>query len=157
MFSDLDRMERELSSFVPDVRAMWALPEPEEDRRETAGEENKQLSTQHQQRFWAPRLDLSETDKEIALHVDLPGVDKGDIKVNVSPDKRTLTISGKRSREVKENGYYERAYGSFSRSVRLPRGVDVTGIQASNKDGVLQVTIPKVETKEEQGMEIEIQ
>jgi HSP20 family protein len=98
-----------------------------------------------QSRRWIPAVDLAEDGDQYVLHADLPGVDEGDVKVEV--EDNVLTISGERRSELndRKDGYYrvERASGSFSRSIRLPDGVDPDSVQASFDKGVLAVTIPK--------------
>jgi HSP20 family protein len=98
-------------------------------------------------RRWIPAMDVAETDDHYVLRADLPGLSEGD--VNVELDNNVLTISGKRSIEHEEtkNGYHrvERSYGSFTRSVALPEGVDADGIQANFDKGVLEVKVAKPE------------
>ena len=93
----------------------------------------------------APAIDLTETDKELIVTAELPGLDEKDIEVKVS--NQTLTIRGekKEDREEKEKDYHlsERRYGSFQRSFRLPEGIDEDGIGARFAKGVLTVTLPK--------------
>jgi HSP20 family protein len=98
-------------------------------------------------RRWIPAMDIVETDDHYVLRADLPGLSEGD--VNVELEENVLTISGKRSSEHEErkDGYHrvERSYGSFSRSVTLPEGVDADGIQANFDKGVLEVKVAKPE------------
>jgi HSP20 family protein len=94
---------------------------------------------------WSPAIDVAEEGDKLVLRADLPGVGEDDVKVELN--ERTLTISGERksSHEDRKDGYYrlERAYGSFSRSLRLPEGVDAESIHAEFNNGVLEVTVPK--------------
>ena len=94
---------------------------------------------------FAPSLDVSETDKEIAISVELPGIEPEDI--NISIEHNTLTMSGEKQvdKEEKDKRYYrhERAYGSFYRSIPLPEEVQEDKIDATFKHGVLHVTLPK--------------
>ena len=96
---------------------------------------------------FTPRVDVSETDKEIKVSAELPGMDEKDLDVSLTRD--TLTIKGekKRENESKEEDTYrsERYYGSFSRSMTLPAAVDANRIEAGYKDGVLEIVIPKSE------------
>jgi HSP20 family protein len=98
-------------------------------------------------RRWIPAMDVVETDDHYVLRAYLPGLSDGD--VNVELEDNVLTISGKRSTEHEErkNGYHrvERSYGSFSRAVTLPEGVDADGIQANFDKGVLEVKVAKPE------------
>jgi HSP20 family protein len=96
---------------------------------------------------WVPALDVWETENEIVYAFDLPGIPEEKISVEVSDD--TLTVSAERERVDQESGdrffRFERRYGSFSRAVGLPQGVDESKISASYKDGVLELRVPKPE------------
>jgi HSP20 family protein len=100
-------------------------------------------------RRWAPAVDLLEREDSLVLKADLPGLREEDVTIEVRDN--VLTISGERQSDVedKQNGYYrvERAFGSFSRSLTLPEGVDADRIEASFANGVLEVTIPKPEQR----------
>ncbi len=95
--------------------------------------------------LFSPSLDVVETDKEIKVSVELPGMDEKDIDVQVFRDM--LTISGEKRQEQEERGqnYWrmERSYGSFRRTVPLPGEVDVDKAEAVFRKGVLTVTLPK--------------
>lgn len=94
---------------------------------------------------WIPALDVWETDGSIIISVDLPGIDEDRISIEI--EDGVLTISGEREKKVEQQdeGFYrfERRYGSFSRSVTLPQGVDEAGVEAQFADGVLEVSVPK--------------
>jgi HSP20 family protein len=98
-------------------------------------------------RQWIPPMDLVETADHYLLRADLPGLSEQD--VNIELESNVLTISGERKLEHKhEKGGYrriERAYGSFSRSLTLPEGVNPAAVAASFDRGVLEVRIPKPE------------
>jgi HSP20 family protein len=99
------------------------------------------------ERNWVPRLDVSETDKVIEVSADLPGLDKKDIDISLEND--VLVIKGERKEEFKETDKHvhrmERRYGAFYRSLRLPVEVKSDAIEASFKNGVLKITLPKTE------------
>jgi HSP20 family protein len=94
---------------------------------------------------FTPYVDVSETDKEIRVSAELPGMDEKDIDVSLTRD--TLTIKGEKKEEKEDKGkdYYkmERSYGSFTRSVPLPVEVDTDKVHATFKKGVLEITLPK--------------
>lgn len=95
--------------------------------------------------FWAPRMDVYEKNGQLMVKVELPGVKKEDVKVEI--DQGDLVINGERKTEseIKEEDYYrmERAYGSFHRRLPIPFEVKTEQIRAAYKDGVLEIQIPK--------------
>jgi HSP20 family protein len=96
---------------------------------------------------WVPPLDVYETESELVYAFDLPGVAEEKIAIEIQDD--TLTVSAEREQTAETSGdrfyRFERRHGSFSRAVGLPQGVDDTRIQASYKDGVLEIHVPKPE------------
>ena len=100
-------------------------------------------------RRWAPAMDLLETEDHFVLRADLPGMTQSD--VNIELEDNVLTVSGERKaeHEEKREGFYrvERAFGSFSRSLTLPKGVDAEAVTAGFDNGVLEVRIPKPEQR----------
>ncbi|MGN6869458.1 MAG: Hsp20/alpha crystallin family protein [Solirubrobacteraceae bacterium] len=109
-------------------------------------------------RRWVPAMDVVETDEHFVLRADLPGMSENDVKIEV--EDKVLTISGERKSEHEQRGtgYYrvERSFGSFSRSLTLPEGVDADAIQASFDSGVLEVKIPKPEQHKPRKVEISL-
>ena len=107
-------------------------------------------------RRWMPAMDLVETDEHFVLRADLPGLTEEDIKIEF--EDGTLTVSGERKaeHETKNEGYYrvERAFGSFSRSLTLPKGIDAAAVTASFDRGVLEVRVPKPEERKPRRIEI---
>jgi HSP20 family protein len=105
---------------------------------------------------WAPMMDVRETDDHFEVSVDLPGLEPGDVSVTF--EDGVLTISGKReiSTERSDETYHriERSYGSFARSLRLPRTADGEKIEASFDKGVLTVTVPKAEIAKPKTIEV---
>lgn len=105
---------------------------------------------------WLPAVDVWETENELVLSFDLPGIPEEGIAVEL--DDNVLTISGERERtnEHSSERFYrfERRYGQFSRSVALPAGVQEDQIEASYKDGVLEVRVPKPEEPKPRRIEI---
>jgi HSP20 family protein len=94
---------------------------------------------------FAPRFDMKETDEAFVLKADMPGVKEEDLDVSLAGSQ--LSISGERREERREEGekrhIYECSYGSFTRTVAVPEGVDPDKIAAELKDGVLTVRLPK--------------
>jgi HSP20 family protein len=94
--------------------------------------------------FW-PNIDVYETDKEIKLTAELPGMDEKDIDISIN--NNILTISGKKESDKvdEQSSYYrrERSYGEFQRSIQLPGEVDIDKIDATYDKGILTLTVPK--------------
>lgn len=101
---------------------------------------------------FSPSVDIEENDEMYFVSADLPGVKKEDIKLDINGNM--LRFSGERRREVKEEGYYERSSGRFSRSFTLPENVDAKKIEANFEDGVLRIVLPKSEVKGAQSIQI---
>jgi HSP20 family protein len=98
---------------------------------------------------WVPAVDIKEEDDKFVVHADIPGVAPSDIEV--STENGMLTIKGERKHESKEekDNYkrIERSYGSFYRRFSLPDNTDQDKISATGNNGVLEITIPKVEIR----------
>jgi HSP20 family protein len=94
---------------------------------------------------WSPSVDIFESEKEIVLEAELPGMKREEFDVSI--ENNVITLKGERKFERKNEGdnYHrvERAYGSFTRSFSLPRTVSADGTTAEFKHGVLRVTLPK--------------
>jgi len=104
----------------------------------------------------APAVDVFEEKDDIVVKAEIPGMDKDNIQVNLTD--HTLTIKGekKKEEEVKEENYFrsERSYGSFFRTLELPRDVHADKVKATFKNGVLEVRMPK--TEEAKAKEIKV-
>lgn len=111
-----------------------------------------------EQPLWSPQVELFERGNNLVVRADLPGVKKEDLNIEVQDDM--LTISGERRSEEEENreGFYrsERSYGSFYRSIPLPNEVKADQVNASFRDGVLEVTLPSPKQEERKAKKIEI-
>ena len=109
--------------------------------------------------IWAPKVDVVTKDNTLITRVDLPGMKKEDVLVEV--EDGVLTLSGERKKEVKEekdNVYREeREYGSFCRSVPLPKGVKADDVKATFNNGVLEVSVPLPPAAAPNGRKIPIQ
>jgi HSP20 family protein len=107
-------------------------------------------------RRWMPAMDLVESGDHFVLRADLPGMSEEDVKIEI--EDGTLTLSGERKaeHEEREEGYYrvERAFGSFSRSLTLPKGINPDAVTARFDRGVLEVRIPKPEERKPRRIEI---
>lgn len=92
-----------------------------------------------------PTMDVAETDKEIEITAELPGLEEKDVQINVADNILTIRGEKKAEKEQKDKNYrmVERSYGAFERSLELPEGVNADAIKANIDKGVLKVTVPK--------------
>jgi HSP20 family protein len=115
-----------------------------------------QSSEEVSNRRWMPAVDIRESEDALTLLAELPGVKREDVAITL--ENNVLTIAGERKfeRDVKEDSFHriERAYGTFSRSFTLPSNVKFDKVEASFEDGVLRVTLPKVEEAKPRKIEI---
>ena len=96
-----------------------------------------------EERVFQPALELEESDSHFVYNVDMPGIPKKDIRIELRDDQ--LFIEGERKAENKNSAYSERYYGKFSRVLTLPANVDTEKIEANYEDGVLKLVLPKAE------------
>lgn len=95
---------------------------------------------------WSPSLDVAETDKDVTIRAEIPGVDPKDLNITVEGNRLTISGEKKETTEKKDKSYHRREsyYGSFTRQVELPQGVDADNVEAEYKGGVLNVRLKKV-------------
>ncbi|HVP58289.1 MAG TPA: Hsp20/alpha crystallin family protein [bacterium] len=107
---------------------------------------------------WCPVLDIAENENDVTAAIELPGLEKDDIKVSIEDD--VLTVTGEKKQESTENTKdyrkVERSYGYFKRSVKLPSSVEPGKVKAAYKDGVLRVTMPKLASKKPKEIAIQV-
>jgi HSP20 family protein len=107
---------------------------------------------------WTPAVDIAEHDDEYLVKVELPGVNKDEVKLTL--ENNILTIRGEKNqeKETKKENYHrvERNYGSFQRSFTLPAAVKADKIDASYKDGILTVSLPKAEEAKPKQIEVKV-
>ena len=108
--------------------------------------------------FGSPSFEVSETDEELRIKAELPGLDEKDIEVHIERDRLTVTGEKRREQEEKKRDYTlsEVSYGQFSRTFPLPEGVNHEKTKAVFKKGVLTLTLPKTEQAKTQRKRIEI-
>ena len=109
--------------------------------------------------FWTPRIDVFERGDRLVTRVDLPGVKKEDVSVEVADGQLSLSGERKQESEEKNDNFYrsEREYGSFFRSVPLPEGVKIEDVKATFANGVLEVSIPLAARSETKVRKVQIE
>jgi len=107
---------------------------------------------------WTPAVDISEHDSEFVVKVEVPGVNKDDVKITLESNILTIRGEKKHEKETKEENYHrvERSYGSFQRSFTLPTTVKSDKIDAVYKDGILTVSLPKAEEAKPKQIEVKV-
>jgi HSP20 family protein len=107
---------------------------------------------------WIPALDVAETKDSVVVKAELPGMDPKDIDISLNDGHLTIKGEKKQEREEKEENYHfiERSYGSFVRSVQLPKEVKTDNVNASYKNGVLKVVLPKSEKAKTKEVKIKV-
>jgi HSP20 family protein len=110
-------------------------------------------------REWLPSVDVSETKNDLVIKAELPGLDPKDIDISMNNGYLTIKGEKKHEKEEKEENYHliERSYGSFTRSVRLPREVQGDKTTASFKNGILKITLPKSEEAKKKEIKIKVE
>ena len=128
-FRDLNMLQDRMNRLFEDANRNWKSDEP--------------ASTT----TWSPAVDIFETESEIVVKAEVPGMERKDITLNL--ENNVLTLRGERRflKEAKEENYHriERSYGGFSRAFSIPATVDEEKIRADYQDGVLKIVLPKKE------------
>lgn len=104
-----------------------------------------------------PRVDVIDREAEIVVRAELPGVEKKDLDISLTDNSVTIKASTAREEKEEKGNYYrcEISHGAFARSVALPGDVDTEGAKAAFKDGVLELTLPKVERSRRRKIKVE--
>ena len=110
------------------------------------------------EREWMPPVDVEETEKEVVVTAELPGMESKDLDISIREETLTLRGERKEEKEDKSKTYHrvERHYGSFERSVSLPCSVDADKASATYKDGMLRITLPKKPEEQSKSVKVEV-
>jgi HSP20 family protein len=146
-FSDLPRWEREMDRMMEDFFGRRFLPRWPDRWFRTEGLEVN-----------APAVDVFEEKDDIVVKAEIPGMDKDNIEVNLTDHMLTIRGEKKKEEEVKEKNYYrsERSYGSFVRTLDLPKEVQADKVKAAFKNGVLEVRMPKTEQAKAREIKVKV-
>ena len=131
--------------------------DPFRDLKSVEDEFDRVVGRAHARTTWVPALDVRKTEDRFELALDLPGIEPAD--VSVSYEDGMLTVTGKREFSTEDEGEtwhrIERGFGTFARSVRLPRTADAEKIGATFDKGVLTITVPKAEAAKPRTIEVQ--
>ena len=141
---ELLNMEREFNRMFNTLSSRFGLREGEDEDFENA--------------VWMPLTDIIEEDDKYILRMDLPGVDKKDVKISYANGELQISGERKQEKESKNAPYHriERAYGKYYRSFSLPEKILEDKIEAQFKDGSLTITIPKAEEAKPKEIEVKV-
>ena len=105
---------------------------------------------------WVPAVDVWETDNELVYAFDLPGIPQDKINVELEDGSLTVTAERERTQEASNDRFYrfERRFGTFTRTIGLPQGVNEENIRAEFRDGVLEIHVPKPEQAKPRRIEV---
>lgn len=141
---ELMNMEREFNKMLNSLSTRFGITTEADDELENA--------------VWMPLTDILEEDDKYILNMDLPGIEKKDVKISYANGQ--LTVSGERKQEKEKKGttYHriERAFGKYYRSFNLPEKILEDKIEAEFKDGALTITIPKAEEARPKEIEVKV-
>lgn len=109
--------------------------------------------------MWTPQIEVLHQNNELMVRADLPGMKKDDVSVEITDEAITLSGERKQEHESESGGYYrsERSYGSFYRTIPLPKGAISDQAKASFKDGVLEIRVPAPPEQANRGRRVDIQ
>lgn len=116
------------------------------------------VADRHETGILRPTIDVSETDDAFRIIAELPGVEDKDIDVTVSDDRLTIKAEKRKESEQEDEHFHrvERSYGTFERTMALPRGVDTENVDAEMKNGTLAITVPKTQNMKEHTRKVEV-
>jgi len=151
MQRQMDNMFRMFDPFAGRTRSLF-------DRFDPFKDVDRSMKSMQAQMKFNPTIDVSETDKEITVHAELPGLKKEDVKISLRDG--VLEIKGEKKTEKREGDdkklvRLERRYGSFLRRIPVPREADASQVKAKFENGVLEVQLPKPESKKPADIQIE--
>jgi HSP20 family protein len=145
-----------MRSFLPSIKRHDWIARPDRDYFDRFFDDFWPTLLSTEETAWVPVFDMSETDSELVVKVEVPGMDSKDINLALSDG--CLTISGEKKHEKEEGdeNYHrtERHYGAFCRNIALPVDVDPDKVDATYKNGVLKITLPKAESAATKKIEI---
>ena len=148
MFDEFRRFEEAMNSMFEEF---WGMPMPSSRRLLPASSERAI------ERYRKPFIDIVESDKEVVATAEMPGLEKGDIKINLTEDRLEISAETKHDEEKKEKGYIykERRSGSYYRAISLPSSIDPANAKASYNNGVLEIKMPKTEIERKTPIKVE--
>jgi len=137
-------------------RSNWLSLMPDIDLFDRMFDDWNVPSLWSEERVVVPAFDISETEKEYVISGEIPGIEPKDLEVTLNDGVLTVKGEKKQESEEKEENYHrvERHYGSFQRSFRLPENIKRDDLDASYKDGILKLTLPKSEQSEVKKIEV---
>lgn len=157
-WKEFSRMEREMRRLFDEL---WGVQERIGKRVALPGKGEKAVLPVEKREalVGTPPVDLVDKDDFLILRSEMPGVKKDNIKISITDDEVTLLGKVEQKKEEKEEDYYysERSYSSWQRTIPLPVKIKSDKVKAKYEDGVLEITLPKVEEEKKKKKEIKIE
>jgi len=150
IFEDMKRLERRLNRLFEEAWGeRMALPGSTMER--------SMLATPVLPDYREPFVDIVESEKEIKVVAELPGIDRKNIKINATEDRVELSAEVKKEEKEEKKGYIrrERSYSRFYRSMSLPTTVDPTKASSKYDKGILEITLPKTKVEKKTSIKVE--
>lgn len=143
MWDEFQRLQEQMDKVFSDTGDYY----PFEEKSLLPSPNKKDLQVS---RYRQPLTDIFETNKDVIARLEIPGIKKEDIKIDIKDNSLKVKVERKEEKEDKKEGMYrmERRYSGFYRCFSLPENIDSNNADASYKDGVLEIKIPKTEVKE---------
>ena len=145
-----------MTALTPMLRRRGLFSPPNRDFLSSFFEDFGMPSLFTEETGFRPAFDVSETENELIVRAEIPGMEKKDIDIHLTDGVLTIKGEKRHEKEDKEENYHriERSYGAFSRTIRLPFDVETDKVDATYKDGVLKVMLPKSETAKLKKIEV---
>ncbi|MBD3203309.1 Hsp20 family protein [Candidatus Woesearchaeota archaeon] len=149
IWDEMRRMQEEMDRLFSN---MWGYDRPMLEGPEAGG-------AVQEKRYRQPLTDVWETENQVIATVELPGVNKEDININVDDDMLEIKVEKKHEEKKEKKGMYrlERSYSGFYRSFALPGHVDPDRTKATYKNGVLEIKIPKLEKEKDKSKKVKVE
>jgi len=145
-----------MTALTPILRRRGWFAPPSRNFRNSFFDDFAVPSLLSEERGFTPAFDISETENELIVRAEIPGMDKEDIDIHLTDGVLTIKGEKRHEKEDKKEDYHrvERSYGSFCRSIGLPFDVETDKVDATYKDGVLKLTLPKSERAKVKKIEV---
>lgn len=109
--------------------------------------------------IWAPAIEIQETDQDIMVKAEIPGIEAKDLEVQVTQEEVSITGENREEKQTEEKGFFrsELRYGQFQRRIPLPAPIQTDHVKSKFKNGILSLTMPKVENAQRKVVKVKVE